>query len=150
MIKFQCPLKGNPKVSSGYPYRNDKKTRHYGIDYAVIAGTELFAPGNGKVIRVDNTDKEGYGNQIRIWHPALNITSIMAHLNSMSVKVGKTVKMGDKIGTTGGNPNDDIPGDGSSKGAHLHFEIQVGNSALGSGRTGKKTLNPKEVIEKYS
>ena len=149
--RFIEPLPGKPRVSSGYPFRNDGKTPHSGVDYAVVTNTPVYSAADGEVVRADRTDDKGYGNQVRVWHPSFNITTVYAHLNRIITKVGQQVKIGQILGLSGGNPNDDIPGDGSSQGAHLHFELQVGRSPHGGGRSVPPavTADPLATIAKW-
>jgi hypothetical protein len=58
-----------------------------------------------------------------------------AHLRKRYVRVGETVTAGEKIGESGGGPND--PNKGRSTGAHLHFEILDGS---------KQPINPEPIL----
>jgi septal ring factor EnvC (AmiA/AmiB activator) len=90
---------------------------HNGVDYRMFdesgnRSTEavLYAPHSGKVIEARN-DPNGYGNYLKIEDDKQG--SILAHLKSYSVKVGATVKTGQKIGICDNT--------GWSTGAHLHW-----------------------------
>mgnify|MGYP000235536138 FL=1 len=58
-----------------------------------------------------------------------------AHLRKRYVRVGETVSAGEKIGESGGGPND--PNKGRSTGPHLHFEILDG---------GLRSFNPEPFL----
>ena len=57
-------------------------------------------------------------------------TSTYAHADTINVKVGEKVKMGDKLATVGNT--------GDSTGAHLHFEVQRQKSPIDPGSALKK------------
>ena len=89
---------------------------HTGID---IANGEVGDPVgtfmSGKVIATDNLSW-GFGRHVIIDHGYF-VNSIYAHLDTISVKVGDEVTMGQVIGTRGNT--------GWSTGPHLHFQINV-------------------------
>lgn len=66
----------------------------------------------------------GYGNGVVIKHSDGSGYSMYAHMKSVSVKKGATVKQGDVIGTLGST--------GNSTGAHLHFELASSASMSGT------------------
>jgi len=105
------------RVASGYGYRTDPftKTRkkHWGMDFTAPRGTPVYASGDGKVTRADNT-ASGYGNHIRIDH-GYGYESLYAHLYKYNVRAGNRVKRGDLIGFVGST--------GRSEAPHLHYEI---------------------------
>ena len=94
---------------------------HQGVDYRAHYGTPVYAVANGKV--TDAGYSGGWGNEIRIKHPS-GLTTQYAHLSSMSVRKGQTLKKGQIIGRVGST--------GRSTGAHLHFGLIK----------GKKYINP--------
>lgn len=96
---------------------------HYGIDIAAPQGTPVSAAAAGVVTRADYSSS--YGNVIYIYHPELNLTTVYAHLHSMSVSIGAQVSTGQGIGTIGNT--------GASFGNHLHFETHNGGWRQHSG-----------------
>ncbi|MCW8980614.1 MULTISPECIES: M23 family metallopeptidase [Altibacter] len=105
------------RVASGFGYRTDPFTKavkfHFGMDFTAPRGTPVYASGDGRVVRADNT-ATGYGNHIRIDH-GYGYESLYAHLYKYNVRVGQTVKRGDLIGFVGST--------GRSEAPHLHYEI---------------------------
>jgi murein DD-endopeptidase MepM/ murein hydrolase activator NlpD len=86
---------------------------HSGIDIASRTGVPITAADAGYV-RLAGRDTWGYGIQIVIDHGNGYMTRY-AHLNSLNVKAGDSVKKGQVIGTMGST--------GRSTGPHLHFEV---------------------------
>jgi len=105
----------NPKF-----YAGDGK--HTGIDYGVPVGSPVHACIDGRVTTAVQ-DAQGYGRHVRITH-ADGAVSIYGHMQTLAVKFDEMVTSGQQIGTSGGDPNDNVPGDGTSTGAHLHWEIR--------------------------
>ena len=102
-------------VSSYYGYRINPVTGaeqfHRGVDIAVPTGTTVYASMDGTVTTA--AYDSSYGNYVVI-EDGNGYCTKYAHLNSLSVSPGQTVKHGDVIGTTGNT--------GSSTGSHLHIE----------------------------
>jgi murein DD-endopeptidase MepM/ murein hydrolase activator NlpD len=86
---------------------------HSGIDIASRTGTPIAAADAGYVV-LAGWDTWGYGNQVVIDH-GNGFKTRYAHLSSILVKAGDTVKKGQKIGLMGST--------GRSTGPHLHFEV---------------------------
>lgn len=95
---------------------------HRGVDYSVSVGTNIYADLDGIVI-VEEDNARVYGRYLMIMHPD-GYASLYAHLSAFKVKTGEKVYSGQLIALSGGDPNDDIDGDGWSSGAHLHFEVR--------------------------
>ena len=87
---------------------------HTGIDIKVNTGTEVYAPGDGKVTKVNY--RSGYGRTIEIDH-GFGYTSLYAHLSKTKVKRGAKVKRGDLIGISGNTGS-------FATGPHLHYEVK--------------------------
>jgi len=102
-------------IKSYYGYRKNPITGdnqfHRGIDIAVPEGTEVYAGNDGTVTTAAYDDE--YGNYIVITD-SLGFTTKYAHLGSMNVSAGQTVKHGAVIGKTGST--------GAVTGSHLHLE----------------------------
>lgn len=98
------------------------KPWHKAIDIANRSGGPILAADAGTVIAV-GWDNTGYGNRIMVDH-GNGYKTLYAHMSKFAVKVGQTVKRGDKLGDMGST--------GRSTGTHLHFEI----------RTAKGNLDP--------
>jgi murein DD-endopeptidase MepM/ murein hydrolase activator NlpD len=103
-------------VSSKQGYRWGKS--HKGIDIARPSNKTIKAADNGKVVSAGYDG--GYGNKIVIDHQN-GLSTVYAHLASISVSVGQTVSQGSAIGIMGTT--------GNSTGIHLHFEVYK-NGAL--------------------
>ena len=73
---------------------------HAGIDANGDTETKIYSFRDGKVIRADNRDSNGYGNQVVIEH-ADGVKTKYAHLSSYSVEVGNLVRQDQVIGTMG-------------------------------------------------
>jgi len=105
------------RIASGFGWRNDPFTKvkkfHYGMDFSAPRGTPIYATGDGRIERADNS-ATGYGNHIRVNH-GYGYVSLYAHLYKYNVRVGQRVKRGDVIGFVGST--------GRSEAPHLHYEI---------------------------
>jgi len=114
------PVKGG-YLGSSFGYREDPFTSkvrfHYGQDFAVNYGTNIYSPAEGIINFSGN--QGGYGKVIKIKHDN-GFKTIYAHLSKILVKRGQNVKRGDLIGKSGNT--------GRSVGPHLHYEVhQFGN-----------------------
>lgn len=87
---------------------------HYGQDFCVPYGTEVYATGNGTVIE-SGWNPGGFGNYIVIDH-GYGLQSTYGHLSKINVSKGVNVKRGDLIGLSGNS--------GTSSGPHLHYQIE--------------------------
>jgi murein DD-endopeptidase MepM/ murein hydrolase activator NlpD len=103
-------------LTSGFGYRRDPisgvRKFHNAIDIAAPRGTPVYAYTNGKVVTAGWGNMAG--NYVVIDHGG-GLRTKYLHLSSISVKVGQTVKVGQKIGGVGST--------GYSTGNHLHFEV---------------------------
>jgi murein DD-endopeptidase MepM/ murein hydrolase activator NlpD len=105
------------RMASGYGYRTDPFTKarkfHYGMDFTAPRGTPVYATGDGKVTRADNT-ATGYGNHVVIDH-GYGYESLYGHLYKYNVRAGQKVQRGDIIGFVGST--------GRSEAPHCHYEV---------------------------
>jgi|LSQX01.2.fsa_nt_gb murein DD-endopeptidase MepM/ murein hydrolase activator NlpD len=88
---------------------------HEGIDLASTAQAPVQAANNGLIVFTGSLGI--YGNTVIIDH-GLGMISLYAHLSSIQVKEGQTIRKGEIIGKTGLS--------GLAGGDHLHFGIMVG------------------------
>lgn len=102
-------------ISSYYGYRINPVTGqeqlHRGVDIAVPTGTIVYAAMDGTVTTAAYDDY--YGNYVVI-EDSKGYCTKYAHMDTLSVSAGQSIKHGDTIGTTGNT--------GSSTGSHLHME----------------------------
>ncbi|MFB7915128.1 M23 family metallopeptidase [Streptomyces sp. NPDC056061] len=92
--------------------------KHSGQDFAVPVGTKVEAAHSGTVVKAGPNgggDGPAYGNAVVIKH-GNGTYSQYAHLSQIDVRIGQTVKTGDRIALSGNT--------GNSSGPHLHFEIR--------------------------
>lgn len=104
-------------LTSGYGLRVDPffgvQRMHYGLDWAFLPHTPIYATAYGIVKRVYSS--LSYGNVVIIDHQN-GIETFYAHLASASVKIGQKVKRGQMIARMGNTGK-------RSTGTHLHYEV---------------------------
>jgi len=104
--------------TSGFGVRFDPFTRrpafHSGLDFSGASMTPIKATGPGVVSFTGQ--KAGYGKAIEIDH-GRGLKTRYAHLQSIGVRVGERVAVGQRIGGMGST--------GRSTGTHLHYEVWV-------------------------
>src|SRR5690625_2221135 len=139
--RFMWPVQGNFKsITSSYGYRihpiYNTRRHHNGLDIAPIpkgANLPILAADEGIVASAGWLG--GFGNVVMISHG--DITTLYAHLSSISVGTGQYVERGSVIGRMGTT--------GDSTGVHLHFEVHPGGyQSTPSGGDGKSpsAVNP--------
>jgi len=129
------------RMASGYGWRSDPFTKarkkHNGMDFTASSGTPIYATGNGKVKRADNT-ASGFGQHIEIDH-GYGYKTIYAHLSKYNVKRGQNVSRGDLIGFVGNT--------GRSVGPHLHYEVHKNGRPINPINFYYGNLTPEEFKE---
>ncbi len=110
------PISGG-RMSSVFGKRWGKM--HKGIDWATPVGTAVVASSTGTVVRAGWAS--GYGYVVYINHSDGRQTRY-GHLSKVLVKVGDSVKQGQKIALSGNT--------GRSTGPHIHFEILINGSQV--------------------
>ena len=123
--KFSWPVRG--KILSNYGAKSSGLFND-GINIGAARGTAVKAAENGVVAYAGNEVK-GMGNLIIIQHEDGWMT-VYAHMDSMVVRRGARVSVGQQIGTVGETGKVDSP--------QLHFEI----------RKGTKAYNPTQYLKK--
>ncbi|MCL2220333.1 MAG: M23 family metallopeptidase [Chitinispirillia bacterium] len=102
-----------------------KQKMHYGTDLAAPEGTPVIATASGVITLVENDPV--WGRRIVITH-GRGFRTVYAHLGTVKVAQGRSVKRGDEIGTVGMS--------GLTTGPHLHYELWLRD----------KQLNPEEYF----
>jgi murein DD-endopeptidase MepM/ murein hydrolase activator NlpD len=92
---------------------------HNGLDIAVPLGTPIKTTMDGQVVHA-GWNNQGYGNLVIVENGEYR--TYYAHLSSIPVSVGETVKAGSTIGLSGST--------GNSTGPHLHYEIRRNKVAI--------------------
>lgn len=112
-----APHFGSPFIkSSDYgPRPNLYGDFHTGVDFAAPMGTPLPAQYGGSVAYAGWAT--GFGNLVGI-KVANALYTLYGHMQSISTKVGKSVRKGQPIGAVGST--------GYSTGPHVHYELQTG------------------------
>ena len=123
--KFSWPVRG--KVLSNYGSKSNGLFND-GINIGANRGTSVVAAENGVVAYAGNEVK-GMGNLVIIQHSDGWMT-VYAHMDSLAVRRGARVGVGQKIGTVGQSGKVDKP--------QLHFEI----------RRGTRAYNPIQYLKK--
>ena len=109
---FAWPLQG--KVRRGFVAAATAGSGHDGIDILAPKGTAVRAAAAGKVIFAGQGPDE-YGLTVIIWHSG-RWTTTYSYLDKITVKVGDTVKAGERIGLIGQT--------GLAEEPQLHFEVR--------------------------
>lgn len=95
---------------------------HQGIDIAAGEGTPIVAADSGTVSLIQGVSSSGgYGNFTCVSHSA-SLATCYAHQSRFGTSMGARVSKGQVIGYVGNT--------GHSFGAHLHFEVRIGGSAV--------------------
>ncbi|MEG0167314.1 MAG: M23 family metallopeptidase [Ruthenibacterium sp.] len=131
--KFISPIEGGINTEYGlFRYTNGSKQaeRHPGIDLDGNEGDPIKAPNNGRVVYAGTLIFTG--NTIVIEH-GNGLKSYLFHMSRLDVSEGDMVTTGQIIGAVGST--------GYSTGAHLHYEVRIGNQSINpmdlfSGKSG--------------
>ena len=124
---FIWPVNTSKKISSPIGSRvapgGFGSTNHKGVDICNVGFTSsVFATKSGKVILASSPRQgsyyggSGYGNYVVVDHGG-GVTTLYAHLSTVSVSKGQTVSQGTVLGITGTT--------GASTGPHLHYEVRI-------------------------
>jgi murein DD-endopeptidase MepM/ murein hydrolase activator NlpD len=115
ILRFAAPVPGG--IGDRYGPRGDRF--HSGVDFPVPRGTRVNAAGRGCVTFAGYND--GYGKLVVIQH-RLGMTSWYAHLARITVRKGRCVVAGNRVGLVGST--------GHSTGPHLHFELRLRDATV--------------------
>lgn len=86
---------------------------HGGLDIAIPVGTPIQTTMDGQVVHA-GWNNQGYGNLVIVENGEYR--TYYAHLSSIPVSIGDTVKAGTTVAYSGNT--------GNSTGPHLHYEIR--------------------------
>ncbi len=89
---------------------------HAGVDLGYEYGAYVGSLFDGQVVSAANFD-DGYGNQVLIYHPAIDAYTRYAHCSVLHVVAGQMVTAGQIIAQVGST--------GYSTGPHLHLEYII-------------------------
>ena len=89
---------------------------HAGVDLGYEYGAYIGALFDGQVVIAENLG-DGYGNQVLIYHPAIDSYTRYAHCSTLHVSAGQSVSAGQIVAQVGST--------GYSTGPHLHLEYIV-------------------------
>lgn len=148
-MTFHIPTAG--PISSPYGSRRSRQTgqlrQHNGTDFAGSLGAPVYAVADGTIERVTSNGVRGfncYGRVVILRVGDTDTRALYAHLHTIAVRQGDTVRAGDVIATLGqSNGSEWAPGtvfaDGdcdathrrfarveSPPRPHLHFEVRDG------------------------
>lgn len=139
---------GTVWTDKSYPYggtRGGTLRPHHGVEFYVGSGTEVLSAASGTVVVAGSDDeviygphKEFYGNLvvIELDTPFLGqpVYNLYAHLSELLVEEGEHVDAQELIALSGAT--------GVADGAHLHFEVRVGENAYNNTRNPLLWLYP--------
>jgi murein DD-endopeptidase MepM/ murein hydrolase activator NlpD len=116
---FAVPAATYTKISSPFGTRRSYtggpfSSYHEGTDFAMGAGTPVYAPAAGVVVLAEPLTVRG--NAVVIDH-GWGVYSGYWHLSQIEVEVGQIVQPGDELALSGNT--------GLSTGAHLHWDLRI-------------------------
>jgi murein DD-endopeptidase MepM/ murein hydrolase activator NlpD len=111
------------------PFAGDEGEFHRGIDIAAPTGTAIHATGDAVVASAGWGS--GYGREVVLNH-GHGITTLYAHMASITVVPGESITRGQVIGYVGVS--------GHSTGAHLHYEVRINDTAVNPHRYMRMTM----------
>ncbi len=115
--QFITPVKGLQIQKFG-TYKDG--VQHEGINISAKLGDKVQSADSGRVVYTGNAIS-GYGNMILVSH-AKGFVTVYAHLDTISVTQGSTVKQGQSLGTVGTTGAVDRP--------QLHFQLRLNQQPL--------------------
>jgi murein DD-endopeptidase MepM/ murein hydrolase activator NlpD len=109
------PIRSGYSIAAGFGQVGPWSRYHTGLDFSSPVGTPLHAPADGRVVNAGIGSASGWaGNYVAIKH-ANGTHTLLAHMSTVSVRVGQTVSACEYVGAVGLT--------GRTFGAHVHFEV---------------------------
>lgn len=122
-VPVRRPMAGDIETTSGFGMRMDPFLRtpamHTGLDFRGDVGDPVRATAAGSVIVAGWSG--GYGKMVEIDH-GNGFSTRYAHLSSIDVESGQSVRVGQILGRVGST--------GRSTGPHLHYETRIEGDAV--------------------
>lgn len=127
----QWPFPVGVPITDGFGYRDAPcgscSSSHKGLDMTPGEGTPIGAIADGVVIATTpDPYVSTFGVHVMVEHTVngQRVVSLYAHMlvDSIAVKVGDTVRVGDQLGRVGNT--------GASTGPHLHLEVHVNGEPI--------------------
>lgn len=119
-----------------HPIHGDARF-HAGID--IVPNTDDWSVrsiAGGEVIKADNTDPNGYGNQVLVRTPAGYVEQY-SHLETIGVRPGDVIQPGTSVGVMGST--------GGSTGPHVDFVVYQPGAAILQDYQNT-TINPRDYM----
>ena len=138
-MRYDYPFKGRFKVTCPFGRKGAWKCGwHIGTDIVGMDDKNVYAIADGVVESV-NAHGKSYGKHVCIKH-ADGMVSLYAHLANVAVKIGQSIKIGQKVGVMGAT--------GNANGAHLHLELHQGRYRYPA--KGSSPLTEKDLIDAWA
>ena len=138
---MQLPYNGRCKITTLFGKKGAWACGwHIGVDMVGLTDKNVRAIADGTITGL-NVHGSSYGNSVEIKH-ADGKVSFYAHLKTVKVRKGQSVKSGDEIGVEGAT--------GNATGSHLHLELHQGGYKYPAKGTSPAScpwlLDPCEVL----